>query len=260
MAFVGVIGGMGPLATSDFLTKLVKVTAAPNDQSNIPVLVYGDCTAPDRTTFILGKGPSPLPTLLEAVHYLNSHPKVRLICMPCNSAHRWAPEIQAASKVPLVSIVEASAKRALKSVSSGAADGSGGATAMPAGRRKVGLLCTEGTLLSRGYHEGLDRLGVDCLTPSSEEFARLVNPAIAFVKAGDIAAAEPLFAEAAQLLFSRGAESVILGCTEIPLGCVPLLKSEPERYVDSTEALVHAVVEKWREITAAEQAAAAAKS
>jgi aspartate racemase len=65
--FLGVLGGMGPLATADFLSKLVENTSAQTDQEHIPVLLYGDCTIPDRTQSIMGKGPSPLPQLLDGI-------------------------------------------------------------------------------------------------------------------------------------------------------------------------------------------------
>lgn len=61
--FLGVLGGMGPLATADFLRKLVKKTQASIDQEHIPVVLYGDCTTPDRTASIVGTGASPLPSL-----------------------------------------------------------------------------------------------------------------------------------------------------------------------------------------------------
>ncbi len=61
--FLGVLGGMGPLATADFLRKFVKKTQAGIDQEHIPVVLYGDCATPDRTASTVGTGASPLPSL-----------------------------------------------------------------------------------------------------------------------------------------------------------------------------------------------------
>jgi len=69
--FLGVIGGMGPLATSNFLSKLVVHSATQTDQEDTPVIVYGDCTTPDQTKNILGDGPSPYAQLLQATTFLN---------------------------------------------------------------------------------------------------------------------------------------------------------------------------------------------
>ena len=82
--FLGVLGGMGPLATADFLSKLVQNTDAQIDQDHIPVLLYGDCTTPDRTASIVGKGPSPLDKLLAGIRFLNDS-GVGAICIPCNT-------------------------------------------------------------------------------------------------------------------------------------------------------------------------------
>ena len=90
-SFLGVLGGMGPLATADFLRKLVRKSRADTDQEHIPVLLYGDCTTPDRTASIVAGGPSPLPQLLDGIRFLNRN-GARAICIPCNSAHAWVEE------------------------------------------------------------------------------------------------------------------------------------------------------------------------
>ena len=107
---LGVLGGMGPLATADFLQKLVLATKAGRDQEHIPVIVYGDCTTPDRTAAVLGKGPSPVPQLVEGIEFLNAA-RVAVIAIPCNSAHCWYKDMAAASLAPVLHIVEASARR-----------------------------------------------------------------------------------------------------------------------------------------------------
>ena len=101
--FRGVIGGMGPLANSDFLRKLVDHTSAKNNQENIRVIVYGDCTTPDRTESIIGDGPSPFPQLPEAVQFLNGA-GVGTICITCNSAHHWHSELEKHSEVPVLTL------------------------------------------------------------------------------------------------------------------------------------------------------------
>ena len=89
---LGVLGGMGPLATADFLQKLTLATKAGRDQEHIPLIVYGDCTTPDRTAAVLGTGPSPLPQLLAGIEFLNAA-RVSAIAIPCNSAHCWHKDL-----------------------------------------------------------------------------------------------------------------------------------------------------------------------
>ncbi|MES2605291.1 MAG: amino acid racemase, partial [Pseudomonadota bacterium] len=127
--FLGVLGGMGPLATADFLKKLVENTPASVDQEHIPVMLYSDCTTPDRTAHIVGDGPSPLPQLLAGIRFLNDS-GAAAICIPCNSAHCWYDEMVAASRVPVFHIVRSSAAQVRRKNPSA---------------QKVGVLSTFGT-------------------------------------------------------------------------------------------------------------------
>ncbi len=225
--FLGVLGGMGPLATADFLRKLVKKTEASVDQEHIPVLLYGDCTTPDRTASIVGAGPSPLPQLLEGIRFLNQA-GARAICIPCNSAHCWFDEMQAASAVPLLHIVRASASQVRKKNPSS---------------KMVGVLSTFGTHTMGIYTSSLKDLGYTVVSPTVEEFERFVSPAIAMIKANNWQEAEVTFAEAATHLVARGAEIIVLGCTEIPFGMERQCRANPSKFVDSNDALVDVVIE-----------------
>lgn len=223
---LGVLGGMGPLATADFLQKLVLATPAGRDQDHIPVIVHGDCTTPDRTASVLGQGPSPLPQLLEGIAFLNQA-ACGVIAIPCNSAHCWYAEMAAASAVPVLHIVEASAQQVQRN--------------NPATQR-VGVLSTEGTHRMGIYKSTLEKMGFEVLSPTQEEFTTLVSPGIADIKGNRLRDAEAKFDHAADALIARGAEQIILGCTEIPLGMQPRALANPTTIVDSTLALVTAVL------------------
>ena len=223
--FLGVLGGMGPLATADFLRKLVKKTDASVDQEHIPVMLYGDCTTPDRTASIAGSGPSPLPKLLEGIQFLNDS-GAKVICIPCNSAHCWFTEMQAASRVPLLHIVRASAGQVRKK--------------NPAAKT-VGILSTFGTHRMGLYKDTLGEMGYAVVSPTDNEFETLVSPAIAMIKANKWAEAEVTFETAARHLVERGADITVLGCTEIPFGMERQCRANPARFVDSNDALVEAV-------------------
>jgi aspartate racemase len=221
---------MGPLATSDFLKKLTLSTAAQTDQQHIPTLLFGDCTTPDRTASVLGEGPSPLPQLLAAVDFLNSA-AVQVIAMPCNSAHCWFQELAERAHMPFLHIVDASAQQVL---------------ARNPHASSIGVLSTEGTARMGIYTQRLTALGLKPLTPLNEDFSDLVSPGIALVKAGDLKTGGALLRQAADRLFDRGAESVILGCTEIPLGMTHELETDPLRFIDSTQSLVDATLKHLR--------------
>ncbi len=224
--FLGVLGGMGPLATADFLRQLVENTPAAVDQEHIPVLLYGDCTTPDRTANLVAGGPSPLPQLLAGIKFLNDG-GAQAICIPCNSAHCWYGEMAAASAVPVFHIVRASAEQVRQK--------------NPAAR-VVGVLSTAGTHRMGIYRDTLVEMGFTVVAPTEDEFRTLVSPAIALIKANKLAEAETVFARAAASLTARGAEIIILGCTEIPIGMRQQYLANPARFVDSNEALALAVI------------------
>lgn len=238
---LGVLGGMGPLATADFLRKLTSATDAGCDQDHIPLILYGDCTTPDRTASILGSGPSPLPQLIAGIRFLNDA-GCTVIAVPCNSAHCWYDEMARASAVPVLHIVESSAGRVRRNSAS---------------TRRVGVLSTEGTHRMGIYKATLEKMEFEVLAPSQADFDELVSPAIADIKANRIAAAELKFDRAADRLIARGAEQIILGCTEIPLGMQARCLSHPKSVVDSTHALVEAVLAHFTRSQAAQPAAVA---
>lgn len=223
---LGVLGGMGPLATADFMRKLTELTPASRDQDHIPALVYSNPQVPDRSTAIMGKGPSPLPALLDGITRLQDA-GAEAIAIPCNTAHYWYDEMAAASRIPILHIV-GSVCDVLRSKGV-----DGGA---------VGVMGTAGTLHTGIYQGYLERSGYSCVLPSEMEMAELVTPGIVSVKAGDLISAKRVLSDAARRLGERGARMIVLGCTEIPLALADASPEAAALYVDSTAALAQASV------------------
>lgn len=198
---LGVLGGMGPLASAHFMTRLTLLTPARVDQDHVPAVLWSDPRVPDRMAARRG-GPSPLPALLRGVKGLLDA-GCGAIAIPCNTAHGWFDDIAAAAGVPVLHIVDAAADHLAKWVSPG---------------KTVGIMGTQATLEMRLYDDRLQARGWATITPCAAEMARLVSPAIASVKANRVAEAYAPLAEMTALLAARGASAVILGCTEIPLG------------------------------------------
>lgn len=199
---LGVLGGMGPLASAEFMRRLTLLTPAARDQDHIPAVLWSDPRVPDRTAARLAGGADPLPSLLRGIRGLEAA-GCGAIVIPCNTAHGWYDAMQAATPRPILHIVDAAAAELARL---GVAGGT------------VGLMGTAGTLAMRLYQDRLAARGHACLTPDAAEMESLVTPAIAAVKANRVAAAYAPLAEAARRLAARGARAVVLGCTEIPLG------------------------------------------
>ena len=222
---LGVLGGMGPLASAQFMVRLTLLTQADRDQDHIPTVLWSDPRVPDRTAARLGSGPDPLPALLKGLRGLEAA-GCGAVAIPCNTAHGWYPAMQAATGLPILHIVDAAAAELVRL----------GVTGKP-----VGIMGTAATLAMQLYQEGLGSRGWPCLIPDAADMADLVTPAIALVKANRVSEAYAPLAEAARRLVARGAQAVVLGCTEIPLGIAagPAL---PCPVADTIDALVRSAI------------------
>jgi aspartate racemase len=222
---LGVLGGMGPLASAHFMVRLTLLTPAATDQEHIPAVLWSDPRVPDRTRARAG-GPDPLPALQAGLDGLVAA-GCGAVAIPCNTAHGWFDAMQAATPVPILHIVDAAAA-ALRKV---------------APRGVVGVMGTAATLAMRLYQTRLEALGWEVITPDDAEMARLVSPAIAVVKANRVAEAYAPLAETVTALAARGAQAVVLGCTEIPLGIqAGPWQSLPVPLVDTIDALALAAI------------------
>lgn len=225
---LGVLGGMGPLATVDFLHKLIEETPAQRDQDHIPVVVYSVPQIPDRPAAIVGDGPSPLPAMLEGVRVLKQAGAAAL-AIPCNTAHYWYDDIVRAAGVPVLHIADAACaeldRRRL-------------------GARRVGLMGTDGTIAGGFLQARFAARGLDAVLNTAEEQAQWVLPAIAGVKRGELDGAHRLVMQACAALEARGAQAIVLACTEIPIAVAHAASRYEAISVDATRALAQACV-RW---------------
>ncbi len=234
---VGVLGGMGPLATADFYTKLVRLTPARHDRDHLHVLIDSDPQIPDRSEAVLGGGPDPTPALVSAARRLERM-GAELIAIPCNSAHAFLRAIRDAVAVPVLDIMEEVAAWA--------------AGLRPA-PRVAGVLATSGTLRMRLYHTALSARGIAVVEPGPAEQRRIMA-AIRAIKAGDLGGAvRARVREVARALVRRGAQAIVLGCTELPLVADPPPVAVP--LLDGTEILARAVIRQAAGRAAAGRAA-----
>lgn len=225
---VGVLGGMGPLATVDFLRRVIERTPAEKDPDHIPLIVSSFPQIPDRIGPILhGAAPSPLPALRRERRFLEAA-GAKLIVMPCNTAHFWYDDLIADAAVPFLHIVEATADSIV-------------AAGLPQGRR-IGLIATKATLKAAMFQDRLQARGYASVVPSEGDLDRWTVPGIAKVKANRLGEAEALFRPAIESLLASGADRVILACTEVPIAFPPgdaLLRAS---CIDATDALARATV------------------
>ncbi len=199
---LGVLGGMGPLASAHFMARLTLLTPAGRDQDHVPAILWSDPRVPDRGLAQRGVGPDPLPYLVRGLRGLAAA-GCGAVAIPCNTAHGWIEGMRAATSLPILHIVDAAQAELRRQ-------------AIPPG--PVGIMGTAATLEMRLYQEPFATSGWPCIEPTAKEMTDLVIPAIAAVKANRVGDAYAPLAEAVRALRGRGAQAVILACTEIPLG------------------------------------------
>lgn len=164
---IGILGGMGPLATADLFQKITLLTEAETDRDHIRVYIDSNANIPDRTAAILSNGPDPVPEMASALRNLEAC-GADCVIMPCNTAHYFLPRLQAMTEIPFLSILTAAAE-ACK-------------TRFPG--KTVGILATKGTLSAQLYQNALGEAGVPYLTPETEEQDALMRVIYDGVKAG----------------------------------------------------------------------------
>jgi aspartate racemase len=200
---LGIVGGMGPESTIDLMQQILAATAAACDQDHVHVLADSNPKIPDRTAFLLGRGPSPIPAIRESLRRLNDA-GADLILIPCNTAHAFFDELQTACPVPILNMVELCADHAR------AVCGAGG---------KAGLLATTGTVRSGVYDRALRDQRVAPVVPNEPEQEELMEWIYGGdgIKAGHRAEQAAPMAELGRRLIERGAKAVVAGCTEVGL-------------------------------------------
>jgi aspartate racemase len=190
---LGVLGGMGPAATLDFLGKLQAYTPVEQEQDHLRVLVDINPQVPDRNT----PGTLAGPVLAEMAGALRGA-GAQVLAMPCNTAHAYASLIQRASGLPLVDLIETGAQAAAAS-----------------GAARAGVLGTKGALKLYREYLAAQAMGLVALpAEAQDEFMKLIYR----IKLGDTGPeVKAAMKGLANQLVAEGAEVVIAGCTEAPL-------------------------------------------
>ena len=222
MKTIGIIGGMGPMATVDLMQKIILATDAREDQEHIHILVDNNTNIPDRTAAILGRGPSPLPELLKSADRLTKQGADFLV-MGCNTAHYFLPEMQPHLQIPFLSMIEVTADYCRQQ-----------------GFHKVGLLASAGTCHAGIYQRALLKAGVEVLQPDEKQEAAVHDMIYAGVKAGNMDYDTQPVRTVLQEMEAAGAEAFILGCTEVPVAVS--MYHLTGHFIDATQVLAERAV------------------
>ncbi len=223
---IGILGGMGPEATVDLFYKIIKFTPVEKDQDHLRIIIDNNPKIPDRTAAILRKGEDPLPALQKTAKNLEKA-GVDFIIIPCNTAHHFLSSIQESVRIPVLNMIEETAKETRKGIPQ---------------IRKVGLLASIGVYKTKIYHQHFKKFNIEVISPGEKDKEEVMKVIYA-IKAGDLSEEiKRNILKIAQKLIDKGAEAIIAGCTEIPLILKEGDVSAP--LIDPTQILAKVAVQK----------------
>ena len=226
---IGILGGMGPEATLECYSKIIKNTPAKTDQEHLRVIIEANPKVPDRTAAIIGQGESPLTILVEGCRCLE-RAGADFIIIPCVSAHFFLDQIQEQIKLPILSIFDAIAETIVAEHSE---------------IKTIGLMGTTGTIRGGLLQKRLASEGIDTIVPDEEHQSKIMA-AIYDIKNSQPTRSEEEFTSdliaTAEGLISIGAQGIIAGCTEIPLALKQKHLSVP--YFDALTILARRAIVK----------------
>lgn len=197
---LGVIGGLGPLATAYYMELVIKMTKAECDQDHLEMIVYNCPGVPDRTKYILGQSDeNPLPRMLKIGQALQKQ-GADVIAIPCMTAHYFHEELKTNLDVQVIHGIRETAEH-LKA----------------AGVNVVGIMATDGTISSGIFQKEIEALGMTAVAPDEEFQKKVMKMIYDDIKAGKMPTKEEFMQVKEHLVMHKGAEAVVLGCTELSL-------------------------------------------
>ena len=228
MKKLGVLGGLGPMATAYFLQLLTQMSDAKTDQEHMEIILYSKPSIPDRTKYIIGESEINPVEDMVAVGKKIKEMGADILAIPCITAHFFHKELEERIGLPVIHAIEETVLYLEKENISG-----------------VGILATDGTIESKLFQNALKQHNIRYFIPKADSQKKLMEIIYHEIKAG-VRINMPLFSQIASELFEQGAEVVLLACTELSL-----IKKDydlPSGYLDVMEILARKAVQSCNHI------------
>ncbi|MDP3725717.1 MAG: amino acid racemase [bacterium] len=225
MKTIGILGGVGPQTTSKVYLSIIKLIRERGEEKYPPIVIY-NLPFPfviEHEAIVQGiNAEKMIPYLIDGAKILEKS-GVDFGILPCNTLHKFIEEIRKAVKFPFISILEETAL-ALKDRKV----------------KKVGILATETTIESKIYEDVLKNNGINILYPSKDEQNIVNNIIVELLNETENNLQREELENVCNALHVRGAEIILLACTDLQLIASGIKTSVP--IVDTTEILVNASV------------------
>lgn len=223
-AKLGVLGGMGPQATQIFYQFVLDRTDAARDQEHLPALILSDTGIPDRTAAILSGDTEPLYQRLLADAEMLERCGCTVLAIPCNTSHYFADRLQKDIGVPIIHMPRETA-----------------AALSALGRKRPGILATDGTIRTGLYQKECAAQGMEAVTPDPETQKLVMSIIYDEIKQGEKGSRDK-FAKIDRAIRRAGCDCAILACTE--LSVFSTYHSLPPFYLDAMMVMAERAVER----------------
>ncbi|QHT58745.1 amino acid racemase [Paenibacillus lycopersici] len=223
---LGVLGGMGPKATTVFIDQIIENTPADRDQDHIDMVILNHASLPDRTHVILENSGELFLREIEKDIRLLEYAEVANIVMPCNTGHYYINEMQAMTTIPIIDMIEETMREIADTFGSGI---------------KVGILATNGTLRSGIYSESARRYGMIPQEPDMDVQRQVMNIIYGDIKRGIASDPAKLEGIIREMVEKDGCSCVIIACTELSI--IKLSEETRKVSIDAMDVLVRKSIE-----------------
>ena len=222
---VGVLGGLGPMASVYFYEMVVNMTDAKIDQEHVDMIITNRATTPDRTAFIVGESDEdPSKVLIDDAKKLENY-GVDFIAMTCNTAHYFYNKIANSINIPMLNIVEETIKHAKAT-----------------NHKKLGILATTGNIKTNLYQDMCEKYEIEYMILDENRQSQVMDIIYNDIKSGKSADMNK-FNKLVNHLKENGCDGIVLGCTELSI-----LKNDNnlgnDLYIDSLEVLARQTIIK----------------
>lgn len=198
---LGIIGGMGPMASAVFYDMISSKTDASCDQENLDLILLSHAGMPDRTRAILSKDEAQIEAVrskLYADAMFLQNAGCTAIAVTCNTAHYFVNMIEGELDIPFIHLIRETAE----------------AVASKFVAKKVAVLATDGTIETRLYQDELSKRGVIAFTPKAGVQALVMHEIYECIKSGK-PADEEIWQKIEEYVKAEGCEAAVLACTEL---------------------------------------------
>ncbi len=216
---LGILGGMGPMATQLLYRMIIENTKASSDQEHIDMIILNHATIPDRTASIKSGNTEEIISVLSCDIKMLAENGCTRIAIPCNTSHYFYDTLQSRTSVPIINMISS----AIEDVKSRKPDA-----------EKIAILATDGTVFSDIYRKECTSLGLEAIYPDREHQKIVMDIIYNQIKSGEKGNPED-FAKIDSHIRALGADSAILACTE--LSCYRENHSLSDFYIDALESL-----------------------